>query len=365
MAETKKTVENESNVKKTKNALFRCQASDYYRPGLERLRLILMFLLCINLFGFPTSIGGLFKTFCGFVPIAFFILSGYLVLRESEQRSERIIRTIKRTAIVFVALIIFYFIVNLIYYRSLGFNIFTAFTSKRMWFNFVVLNVWPFDIGTAIWYVQSLLYAYIIIYFLNKWKLLRYDWLIAIVLIIFAVSTGELAGLIRWSFLGYNHLVGNFMTRALPYVLIGCFIHRKYNAFDKISSWIYVLAIPVGALLMFLEIIGLAVLGHPGYYGHLIGMPIVAVSICMIAIKTSEDLGFENILGMSRWHINCIYYLCQPVSLVVVLLLSIIGTEALSVGSEFLGIITFLICFIVAWFIAFINRVISKEKDYV
>lgn len=50
----------------------------HYYPGLERLRLILMLLMCIRLFGFPTAIGGWVEQFCGFVPIAFYILSGFL-----------------------------------------------------------------------------------------------------------------------------------------------------------------------------------------------------------------------------------------------------------------------------------------------
>ncbi len=86
----------------------------HYYPGLERLRLILMLLMCIRLFGFPTAIGGWVEQFCGFVPIAFYILSGYLVLRESEHRSKRIVRAIKRTAIVFGVMTVVYFIINLL-----------------------------------------------------------------------------------------------------------------------------------------------------------------------------------------------------------------------------------------------------------
>ena len=361
-SEREKHIVKKKVKRKGKISLFRRQPAAHYRPGLERLRLILMFFLCIDLLGFPSAIGGFVQTFCGFVPIAFFILSGYLVLRESEHRSERILRAIKRTAIVFGALVIVYFILNLIYYQSLGVNIFSAFKSKRVWFNFVVLNIWPFDIGTAIWYVQALLYAYIIIYFLDKWKLLKYDWLIAGVLILFTIITGELAGIIRWSFLGYNSIAGNFLTRALPYILLGCFMHRKYEKFDKLRRRYYALAILAGVILMALEILGLDLLGVSGYYGHLIGMPVIALSVCMLAIKKSGQSGFEKKLGMSRWHINSIYYLCQPVSIGVAVLLSAMDNNSFAQTSGYIGMITFLVCFGIAWLIAYIGRKIGRKK---
>ena len=335
----------------------------YFRPSIKRLRIILMFFMCINLFGFPTAFGGFVQTVCGFVPLAFFILSGYLVLREGENRSEQIVRAIKRCAIVFAVLAVVYFAMNFFYYRMQGVNIFSAFASKRLWFNFVVLNVWPFDIGGAIWYVQALLYAYIIIYFLDKWNLLRFDWLIAAVLIVFAVVTGELAGVIRWEFLGYYYIPGNFFTRALPYVLLGSFMHRNMKRLGRVWRLWYLCGILGGMILTVVEILLLGYLGVPGYYGHLIGMGVTAVSVCMLAFQDDfPEPGFEAILKMSRWHINCIYYLCQPVSIGVVLLLSVASGATLADSVGFIGIVTFIICFFLAWLIAYLSRMVFKRK---
>lgn len=328
----------------------------YFRPSIERLRVILMFFMCIDLLGFPTAIGGYVQTICGFVPLAFFVLSGYLVLREDEDRSKRIVRAIKRCAIVFAILAVAYFAINYFYYRFLGVNIFSAFASKRFWFNFVVLNVWQFDIGSAIWYVQALLYAYIIIYFLDKWKLLRFDWLIAAVLIIFTVVTGELAGVFRWEFWGYNYIPGNFLTRAMPYVLLGAFFHRKVKSI--VAAWrpLYIIGIFVGIALTVGEIVLLGYLGVPGHYGHLIGMGVTAVSVCMLAFQDDiPETGFEFILDMPRWSINCIYYLCQPMSVGIALLLSDAGKELFAMSVGFMGILTFVVCFFLAWLISRID----------
>ncbi len=334
----------------------------FYHPAIDRLRLILMFFMCIHLFGFPTSFGGFVRQFCGFVPIAFFILSGYLVLWDSGNRSAQIARTIKRTAIVFLVLAVVYFVMNIFYYYLRGVNVFSAFRSLRFWFNFLVMNVWQFDIGTAIWYVQSLLYAYIIIYFLEKWNLLRFDWLIAAILIVLTVCTGELAGVIRWNIAGYQYIPGNFFTRALPYILLGNFIHRNINAFRKVKRTWYRCGIACGIALMLGEVLLLAYIGKSGYYSHLLGMPVVAVSVCMLALSdTFHEQGFEAELGMSRWHINCIYYICQPVSIGVVFVLSILGEFTAGIVN-YIGIITFFLCFGIAWLISYINRIFSRKK---
>ena len=334
-----------------------------YLPGLDRVRLLLMLFMCINLVGSQSGFGGLMKTVCGFVPPAFFMLSGYLVLRESEHRSERIGRAIKRSAIVFGIMAVVYFLLNLIFYRLLGVRIVSAFSSKRFWFNFLVMNVWQFDIGGAIWYVQALLYAYIIIYFLDKWKLLKYDWLFAAVLLVITVVTGELSGLIRWNWHGYTYIPGNFLTRALPYILLGSMVSRKKAKLLRMSSVFYGVGIVVGIVLIFAEALLLAAAEVPGYYGHLIGMGVIAFCVCILTVKNEKVRGFERLFGLSRWHINSIYYLCQPVSLLLVTLLSAAGANVMGEGSGYVAVATFLVCLGLAWLSASIGREASRRKD--
>lgn len=334
-----------------------------YLPGIERARLILMFFMCLNLLGVSTGLGGYLKTFCGFVPLAFYMLSGYLVLGEGEDRSARIGREIRRAAIAFGILAAVYFVLNLVYYGLNGVNIFSAFTRTRYWFNFLVLNVWQFDIGGAIWYVQALLYAYIIIYFLDKAGLLKYDWIIAAVLIVFTVVTGELSGIIRWEWKGYTYIPGNFLTRALPYTLLGCFVRRKSAALEKRGKGFYILGIFVGILLMLAEIILLGMTDLMGYYGHLIGMAVTAFSVCMLAVKSAEVYGFEQFFGLSRRHINSIYYLCQPVSTLLLLLPAYLTGNLSMLTIQFTWLFTFIVCFAIVWLAAVIGRKIKKEND--
>lgn len=257
-----------------------------------------------------------------------------------------------------------YFIINLFYYRSFGVNIFTIMTQRRSWVNFLVLNVWQFDIGGVIWYVQALLYAYIIIYFLDKWKLMKSDQLIIDILIIFAVATGELSGIIKWEWHGYTYIPGNFLTRALPYTLLGGYIHRKFSKFNKVNSFFYVLGIIVGMVLMFLEVLFLNAGGVPGYYGHLIGMPVVAVCVCMLAFKKEDKSGFEKHLKMSRRHTNWIYYLCQPVSYVLQITLGALSDSSAIFIIKNMWIATFAVSLALAWLISRAERKVLKKKAH-
>lgn len=335
---------------------------DDYSPAIERLRFVLMFFMCIYLLGFPGALGGFVKTVCGFVPIAFYILSGYLVLRESENRSERIVRAIKRSAVTFGVLCAVYFLLNVFLYRLEGINFLPAMALVRFWFNFIVMNVWQFDIGSAIWYVQALLYAYIIIYFLDKRKLLKYDGIISAVLILFTVVTGELSGIIKWELWGYTYIPGNFFTRALPYVLLGSYIRRNTRKSARINKFWFRFAIVIGIVLSLAEILILGALNKQGYYGHLIGMGVIAAAVCMLGFNGKESSGFEKKLGMSRKHINWIYYLCQPVSVLVVALLVYFGGNRIEALTGYVGIFTFFVCFHLAWIISRADRRLQMKK---
>ncbi|MCQ2426096.1 MAG: acyltransferase [Lachnospiraceae bacterium] len=347
-----------------------------YKPAVKRLRLLLMFFLCIDLFGFPIIISSLAEAsvyvqkVCGFVPLAFYIISGYLVLRDDEDRSARILRTIKRSAIVFGVMTVAYLIVNYAYYTLLGAGneMLVSLTNLRGWFNFLVLNVWQYDIGNSIWFVQGILYAYVIIYFLDKWKLLKYDWLISLLFILAAVATGELSGLLNFNILGYEFIPGNFLTRALPYLLLGRCIHRNIHRFTKVKKWVWLIAGLVGVVLVVGEIYLLNLSGAVGYYGHLIGMLVIAVCLCVPAfLKRGSAEGIERKLKMTRQDINVIYYICEAVYAAATvglgLFMGAVGQyEYFPLVFTWIGVITFVVSFLIAWLISWLKRVARSGK---
>lgn len=336
----------------------------YYFPVIERLRLILMLPLCIYLLGFPTQYGYTIQTYFGFVPIAFYILSGYLVLIESPDRKNRIVRTIKRTAIAFAVLAVVYFLLSAFFYNQGNVDYSSLFRSKRFWFNTFILNIWQFPIGSSLGYIMALLYAYIIIYFLEKFNLLRFDWLIALICLLFTVCGGELCGIFKFDLYGYNYLPAFFFTRALPYILIGGFIFRNMEFFGEMPRITYIIGVPAGFLLMFLETLFLGTFGIPGYYGHLLGMPVTAMSICILAFQEQgfyKDAEFR--LDFSRWETNTICYICEPFGAFIALFINkAFGIETFIKVNGYIGIITFICGFAIAFTLSRIRKSNEKKK---
>ncbi len=334
-------------------------SEEYRYPSIERLRIVLMGMMCICLFGFPTKFGAVAETVCGFVPIAFYIISGYLVLREDKDRPARIKRTIKRTAVAFVIMAAVYFaLAYFYYYRTQNIDILTYLPSKRFWFEFLFLNVWKFPLGNLIWFIQALLYAYIIIFVLEKLHLLKYDFVFILLLLAVTVVGGELTGLIKWNILGYTYIPGNFFTRALPYILLGEFIHRKKYVFAAFYRNLYYIGILFGVALTVVEVFLLGTLNADGYYGHLLGMGVTAFCVCMLAFQDDDfnNVGFEKKFCSSRRITNIMYYICQPVcilyeTLVTKLFLSK-GESTVVTILGFSGIFTIVACFIILRIIA-------------
>ncbi len=339
--------------------------------NIEKFRLLLMFCACIKLCGFPTVAGPAVQSICGFAPIAFFILSGMLVLSDPEKRRERLEREIKRTATAFLCIFVFYVLINVLLFLSLDADFLPALKSKRIWFNFLVLNIWPFQMGDAVWYVQSLLYAYIVIYILERLNLLQYDVYIFPVLFIISVLTGEFSGLVHFNFLGYTYLPPNFFTVALPYLLLGGISVRFVSSPLFFNPVIYIIGMIAGVGLTMAEPVVLFRRGAEGYYSQLIGMVVVAVCLCFfvlsniilqeyrIGLDKSDEAGKEKSQEneekeelpepeflLTRKHTNLIYYLYQPVAMLLGFFMVSFGEDAFETASSYLGLVVFAILFL-------------------
>ena len=246
------------------------------------LRLILMLFVCFWAFGCPEPTG-IVTSISGFAIPAFFVLSGYYVLdNKRDVRMEKTLRKIKRTAVCFVAVFILYAVINLLLI-ILHFMAFAS--SKRAIFDFVILNVWPFEVGNSIWFIQAILYAYVIIFIADKLKLMKYYKIFMIVLFVIMILTGELAGTLRFNILGYPYIPGNWLTRALPYILLGRFLREKKKSLMKVQFWKYLIAFVIGGVLVIAELLILAWTGCLRYEGHMIGYGIMAVAVCGLAIS--------------------------------------------------------------------------------
>ena len=305
------------------------------------LRLILMLFVCFWAFEFPEPTG-IVKSLSGFAVPAFFVLSGYYVLENKrEVRMEKTLRKIKRTALCFAVVFFFYAVICavLIILKYITFTF-----SKRVLFEFFVLNAWPFKIGSNIWFIQAMLYAYIIIFIADKLKLLKFYKILLPILFVIMLITGEFSGMLRFNILGYPFIPGNWLTRALPYILLGRFLREKKRSLMKVQFWKYLIAFLAGGGLVLLETMFLSSIGVMQYVGHMIGYGIMAVAVCGLAI--SIPIGAPNRLVHFDSAISgLIYILMNPVYYLLVLILGVGHIDYIKLLG---GISAFLISLILA-----------------
>lgn len=246
------------------------------------LRLILMLFVCFWAFGCPEPTGFV-TALSGFATPCFFILSGYFILVDDrEERLRKLRRKVVRTLLCTVFVFVLYAIINgvLMYLNGMSLAV-----GKRLLFNFFVLNLWPLPIGDSFWFIQSMLYAYIIIFIADKLHLMKIYKLVLVLSIAAMLLLGEFAGVIRFSFLGYPYIPGNWLTRALPYILLGGFLREKKAAFLNWRKFIYIILFVVGGGLVILEMFVLARNGLLIYEGHMIGFGIMAFACCCLALS--------------------------------------------------------------------------------
>lgn len=283
------------------------------------IRLILMLFICFWAFGFSEPTGAV-NSLSGFAIPAFYVLSGYYVLvNKREVRMQKVLRKIKRTALCFAFVFLFYVAVNvplmLLNHMSIVF-------SKRMIFEFVVMNLWPLPIGDNIWFIQAMLYAYLIIFIADKLKILRFYKIALVVLFIFMLLTGELAGVIRFNnALGYPYIPGNWLTRALPYILLGKLLREKKKSLMKIQFWKYLIVFVLGGGLVVLETFLLVFTYTIRYTGHMIGFGFMAVAVCGLAVSIPITKG-NRIIHFDSAISGLIYILMNPIYYAIVLFLS-------------------------------------------
>ena len=283
----------------------------YYLPSVKKMRLFLTAFAILFTFGVSEELKEVSGTVLGFVFPTLYIICGYLVLREDVDLEKRILRAIGRTAICFISLTVIYFLLSLAFEPAFTL---AAVATKRFWFDFIVMNVWNLPIGSTVWFVQALLYAYIAIFFLYKCKLLKFDIFFAVLFLAVTLLTGEFSSVVGFGFLWYGYFSGNFFTRALPYLLIGSFIHRKKEFFCSLRTGVYGAIAAVGVALSIGEYYALAATGHKVYTAHLFGMGLVAVALSLVILYMRDDgVRIELLRELSRFEFGIPYFVCAPV----------------------------------------------------
>ena len=345
--------------------------SEYYNSGMigysaNSLKFWLMPFVCFMLFGVaPGTVGSIASILCRFVVPAFYILCGFFVLcPDRDQRRGKLGRAIKRSGLFFVILFVVYFGINLVYMSFSGADWTPEVFRLRTVFNFLVLDLWPFKLGESIWFIQSLFFAYIILWIADRLKILKIYKLLLILLFAFMLLSGEFAGVINFHILDYVCLPGGTVTRALPYLLLGMLIREHAEFFLGMKrKWIYLLIFAVGLGLAYLEIALLANFGVLVYTGHMIGYGIAGAAICCFALSMPHIgyKGFTALHGSS--YAKRIYAFCQPVAFGLTFLAQALPVEMAYILVMYLGIFVYLICLLLAYLIGLFLFIIRRRPN--
>ena len=309
--------------------------------SIDFLRVLLLACVIISTYTLVSLTGTPVLPMLSFATCTFFLSYGYFVLRDDEEFETRVKRSIRRAAIAFVICMVVYFALVCGSFMLSEENVTVLFT-KRYIFEFVVMNIWQPYLGGNIWIIQALLYSLIIFYFLNKWKLLKYDVLIMVVLFVIAILLGEAARLINFHFLGYYYISGNFFTRAMPYMLLGRILYRlrSRRVFRKVKRWMWAALFVVGVALAFIEIYGLMSAGYLIYLNHMIGFIPMSIGAFMFFLTLKRKFRFGkyyDAIGRAG------FYLYSVVAQAIYLLLLYLFPNQIAGVAPYLGILTLVV----------------------
>ena len=302
--------------------------------GAGYLRFVLMAFVCFWSLGFPEPTG-IVTTISGFAIPSFYILSGYFILVEDRmERFEKYRRKILRSLFLFLFLCAFYAIANTVLF--IAGNISFSF-SLRTVFNFLVLNLWPLPIGSNIWFVQAALIAYLLIALADRLGLMRFYKVALVLTMVFMLLTGELAGVIHLNLFGYGVIPGNWLTRAIPYILLGKFLREKRESLKKVPRWVYPVLWVLGAGLTVGEILLLGRTGNLVYQGHMFGFGVMAVAACSLAVTSFRETG-PGITFFDSAMSGIIYIFMDPLYYGIGMLIGSSNLEYCTYVSEFLAL---------------------------
>ena len=131
----------------------------------------------------------------------------------------------------------------------------------------------------------------------------------------------EFSGVIRFSNpLGYPYIPGNWLTRALPYILLGKLLRDMKKKLMEVKFWKYLIAFVVGGLLVVLELYILVWTRTLRYEAHMIGYAIMAVAVCGLAISIPLGTG-NRVIHFDSAISGLIYILMNPIYYAMVVFL--------------------------------------------
>lgn len=178
-------------------------------------------------FPFPGVIGKICAAFGTVGVIFFFLISGYQTYCEDATRTDKILRRFKRNLGLLSVVLLIYLIFTVIEQILLG-TIASWFKTNLLnpvtYLRLLVLGDLDFIHCGHLWYLVAMLYGYLILYCMEKFRLRKIFYIALPLLLLLRVSMETYTN----SFSHFSwfdwHFSGNFLVGALPVMLLGNYI---------------------------------------------------------------------------------------------------------------------------------------------
>lgn len=302
--------------------------------------------ICIhcNLSQYGTS-GELIIGFARFAVPIFFMISGFFSYFEDDSIA---IRKYKTRIIKLVKLLILSNLLYLsltLYFGNCPLNLSSIFDLNNL-IRYFVFNATPDILGGHLWFVQALIYCYVIFLIFKKCgfdpsKLYK---IIPILLLVSLIIT-EFSSIAGINIDGYY--CKNFLLMGLPFYMLGYLINDKKSYVITISNKAIIGAILFGIVLTVLEII------FTGVYTTLyVGTIVLTISIFIFCIKNPQTFKFK----IFEWIGGNLY------TYIYVLHLIFVGT----VMHRFnLGLFSPIIVFVITIFVSTVVYLLNKKFNII
>ena len=333
---------------------------------MNALKFLLMPFVCFAGFGLPGQVGSYISKLSMFAAPTFFIICGFFHARNERIGSGKNDKVVLRTALRFLALFAVLFAANLMRYTlQMGIPLkilLSELLRKRRLFEFFVLCSWPFDMGRPIWFIQSLLYVRFGLWLMGKWKLMRLDKPLMALGFLAMLLTSEFAGLVHFEFLGYHYFPANWLTCALPYMMLGRVAYEKREKLRALPTAVYAIGFVLGIAMAFFEFTLLSKYGYLVYIGNAVGFGVAALSVFCLFLKT-DALKRTFFAAHGKTYSWRIYALSQPVGLILLLVAGQYSREFLSALRDWGGIIVYVVCLALSFVLGYIMFFTRKNNN--
>ena len=201
-------------------------------------------------FQFPGVVGKVCAAFGTVGVIFFFLISGYQTYCQDSMDASKILRRFKRNLKLVAAVLLVYLIYTVVEQIALGTFLtwlHTYILNPVTYIRLLALGDLDFINCGHLWYMVAMLYGYLILYCMEKFRLHKIFYIALPLLLIIRISMETYTN----SFSHFSwfdwHFSGNFLVGALPIMVLGNFLCCKEERVNKLGARVL---IPCSVVLM-------------------------------------------------------------------------------------------------------------------